>query len=340
MDNRKRNRIYYSLAVFIIVVGGGIAGFMIIEGYTFIEALYMTIITISTVGYGLVRPLSETGIWFTSMLIIVSFIILGVVIRNIASYLLDGEFRKIIKKRRMERQLSKLNNHVIVCGYGRNGHHAVEELLLHDEKVVVIEKDHEIVLENEHLLKNLYFVEGDATDEDTLLMANVEHAKALITTMPNDAENVFVVLTARQFNPDLLIISRASDDHSDTKLRRAGANFVIMPDSVGGHRMAKLVSQPDVIEFLDYLMIKSGNTVNIEEIPCELLPEEFIDKTLGELDVRRTTGANVIGMKLPDGTYLFNPAASTKITRNAKLFVLGTPEQVRKFKNLLNKPKE
>ncbi len=309
---------------------------MVIEGYSFLEALFMTIITVSTVGYGVVKPLSETGIFFTTLLIIFSFVILAVVVENIASYFLDEDLRKLIKYRRMRKTLQKISGHVIVCGYGRNGRHAVEELLLHDETVVVIEQKHNVIVENElEHNDDIYLIEGDATNEETLLAANVKQAKALITTLPIDADNVFVVLTAREFNPDMLIISRASDDRSESKLRRAGANYVILPDSVGGHRMGKLVSQPEVIEFLDYLMLKSGETVNLEKISCDELPKEYIDKTLAELDVRRRTGANVVGIKMPDGQYIFNPSPDIKIRRNSVLFVLGTPQQVAKLKQIL-----
>ncbi len=333
MDRQKHERrIIFSLIVFFVVIVIGILGYMFIEGYSLREALYMTVITISTVGYGLVKPLSEFGTYFTVILIITSFIILAFVVQNLVSFLIDSDLRVYIKKRRMEKLVKKLKNHVIVCGYGKNGHHAVEELLLHNETVVVVEQQHNIIVEGEFLNReNLYFIEGDATVEEVLIAANIEKAKALITTLPTDADNVFVVLTARELNPKLTIISRANEERTDSKLRRAGADFVIMPDHVGGHRMGKLVSQPDVIEFLDYLMIKSGNTVNIEVIPCEQLPPEYMGKTIAELDIRKNTGANVIGIKQADGTFVFNPSPKEKIGTGTKLFVLGTPEQIKKL---------
>ena len=232
----------------------------------------------------------------------------------------------------MEKVVKRLKNHVIVCGYGKNGIHAVEELLLHGEIVVVVEKKHNIIVREEfHNKENLYFIEGDATDDNILLSANIQKAKALISTLPIDADNVFVVLTARELNPKLLIISRANEEHTDSKLRRAGADYIIMPDHIGGHRMGKLVSQPDVLEFLDYIMVKSGNTVSLKSISCENLPPAFMGKTINELDIRRRTGANVIGLKLRDGTYIFNPAPNERIERGSRLFVLGTPEQIEKL---------
>ena len=327
-----RRRVVVSVVALFSIVLTGITGYMLIEGYSFKQALYMTVITISTVGFGLVKPLSTAGTYFTILLIITSFVLIAFILQSLISILIDTDFRLFIKRLRMEKLVKRLKDHVIVCGYGKNGHHAVEELLLHGEIVVVIERDHSVIAEHEfHKKENLYFIEGEATDDETLQSANIQKAKALIATLPVDADNVFVVLSARELNPSLLIISRARDEQSDSKLRRAGADFVIMPDHIGGHRMGKLVSQPDVLEFLDYIMVKSGNTVNIESIPCEKLPREYMGKTIGELDIRRNTGANVIGLKLKDGRYIFNPAPEERIEAGSRLFVLGTPEQIEKL---------
>jgi voltage-gated potassium channel len=305
---------------------------MLIEGYSFKDALYMTIITVTTVGFGLIQPLSPAGTYFTVLLIVTSFILIAFVIQNIISILIDTDLRLFIKHLRMEKLVKRLHDHVVVCGYGKNGHHAVEELLLHGEVVVVVEKEHTVIAQHEfHKKENLYFIEGDATQDEILQAANVQNARALIAALPVDADNVFVVLTARELNPKMLIISRASDEQSDSKLRRAGADYVIMPDHIGGHRMGKLVSQPDVLEFLDYIMVKSGNSVSIESIPCEQLPREYIGKTIGQLDIRRKTGANVIGLKLFNGTYIFNPSPDERIEPGGRLFVLGTPEQIEKL---------
>ncbi len=333
MEIRKiRRRIWVSVVALFSILLTGVVGYMLIEGYSFKDALYMTIITVTTVGFGLVKPLTPAGTYFTVLLIVTSFVLIAFVIQSIISVLIDTDFRLFIKRLRMERLVSRLRDHVIVCGYGKNGHHAVEELLLHGEIVVVVEKDHSVIAEHEfHKKENLYFIEGDATQDEILQAANVQKAKALISALPLDADNVFVVLTARGLNPKLLIISRANDEQSDSKLRRAGADYVIMPDHIGGHRMGKLVSQPDVLEFLDYIMVKSGNTVNIESIPCEKLPREYMGKTIGELDIRRNTGANVIGLRLGDGTYIFNPSPNERIEAGSRLFVLGTPEQIEKL---------
>ncbi len=333
---KKKNRIYLSITLLILVLVIGTLGYILIEGYTFIEAFFMTIITISTVGFEVVKPLSQNGILFTSLLILISFGMLGYIISNITSYLFGGEFQENIKKRRMKKEFDKIENHVIVCGYGRNGKQAAKELTGEKKNVIVIEKRERNIDEEMEKNSYLHFINGDSSQEEVLLKAKVESASALITTLPSDADNLFVVLTARDFNSKMTIISRASDEHSYSKLKRAGATNVIMPDKVGGSRMAKLVSNPDVVEFLENIMLKNGETVNLEEIPCQKLPRRLIGRTIGEINIRRKSGANIIGMKLENGEYIYNPPSNFVITEKSMLFVLGTPKQVEDFKKLLN----
>ncbi len=329
-----RRKIYYSLLALIALVIIGTVGFILIEDYTIIEAFFMTVMTISTVGFGIIKPLSQIGILFTSFLIIVSFIILGYVISNITGFLFGGEFQENLKERIMKNEYKKIEDHIIVCGYGRNGRQAAHELINDNKTVVVIERRQKIITEREEHNKFLHFIYGDASHEDILLKAKVENASALITTLPSDADNLFVVLTAREFNETMTIISRASDEHSDTKLKRAGATNVIMPDKVGGTRMAKLVSHPDVIEFLENIMLKNGETVNLEEIPCYDLPENLINKTLSEINIRKKSGAIIVGLKMPNGEYIYNPPSDFIIRINTMLFVLGSPKQVEDFKKI------
>ena len=312
---------------------------MTIEGYSFIEAFYMTMITVSTVGFEEVRQLSQEGMIFTSFLIIVSFGLFAYFITSTTKFMMDGEFRQYLKRRKMEKDLKNLKEHVIVCGFGRNGKQAAVELLLHHEKIVVIEKEHEVIESdsNSEILKspNFNFVNGDAVHEDFLIKAKIEDAKALITTLPSDADNLFIVLTAREMNKRITIISRASEDHSDIKLKRAGATNVIMPDKVGGARMAKLVAQPDIVEFIDSILIDSEFEANLVEIDCDTMADETLNKTLTELSIRRATGVNLIGIKQKDSVFVYNPPADFKLSTDDKLFVIGTPEQIVNLKKLL-----
>jgi voltage-gated potassium channel len=200
---------------------------------------------------------------------------------------------------------------------------------------VIVEKREHVV---ERILENpdLLYVMGNASSEEVLEVAQIRKAKALITALPNDADNIFVVLTAREMNPGLKIISRASNFGSDAKLRRAGATNVIMPDRIGGQRMAKLVAQPDVVEFVEYILLQKSNDVQLLEISCNNMLECNLKKTVRELKLRELSGANLIGIKTEDGSYIFNPSPDIEITRKDKLFVIGTPGQLNKFEKVLN----
>ncbi len=328
--------ILYGVGALVLIVFVGSIGFAVIEGYSFVDSLYMTMITVSTVGFREVYPLSEGGKIFTVLLIIFSFGIFGYVITSITRLVVEGALQQSYKQYQVKKKIVKLENHVIVCGYGRNGYQACVELKEHGEKFVILEKRDNVVvriLEDPSLL----YVQGDASSEEVLDVAQIRKAKALITALPNDADNIFVVLTAREMNPKLKIISRASDFRSDVKLRHAGATNVIMPDRIGGQRMAKLVTQPDVVEFVEYILLQKSKEVSLTEIECNLITEENTTKTIQELNLRKRTGANLMGLKTPEGTYIFNPSPHIKISREDKLFVLGTNEQVEQFKEILKK---
>jgi len=178
-------------------------------------------------------------------------------------------------------------------------------------------------------------IHGNAINDEILKKAMVRTARALITTLPEDANNLMIVLTAREMNPDFTIISRASDDHSDTKLRRAGATNVIMPDIVGGIRMAKLVAQPDIVEFIEKILLMSGDSVRLIEVLANDLDACYINHSIKELRIRKLSGANIVGLKTASGEYVFNPSQDIKISCDDKLFVLGTPEQIEKMKKVL-----
>jgi len=320
--------------LFFLIICIGTIGYIIIEGYSFSDALFMTIITISTVGYG-TKNLSEGGIAFTIILIISSLVLVALIVQNFSRYISDGEFNQRIKIRKIKRMIDKLENHVIVCGYGLNGSHATQELISQGEKVVVIDQKGNIT--DDAVLRGIdaVFINGDARNEEILIEAGIKKAKALISALHNDADNLFVVLSAKELNSNLKIVSRGIEDSSERKLLRAGANHVILPDSVGGIRMAKLISEPGVIEFLENILVKSGISVNLVEIDIECIKRSFIGRTISELDIRRRSGANIIGIKKGDGTYIFNPPSNTKIEEGVKLFVLGTPNQVNYFKEIV-----
>jgi voltage-gated potassium channel len=312
----------------------GTIGYILIDGYSPFNAFYMTVITVATVGYGEIEPLSTAGRIFTSFLIITSFGTFAYAVSAITKFVIDGEFNQFFKNKKVTTAIDKLSDHVIICGYGRNGRQAAQILKKHDKRFVVVEQNDKIKEFAVHRFADLILT-GDGTQDDVLLKAGILRAKALITTLPIDADNLFIVLTARNLNPKLTIISRASDDGSDAKLKIAGADNVIMPDKVGGAHMASLVMKPDVMEFVDFITAQGGDNNNLEEITFDKISDHLKHKTLKDLEIRNKSGANIIGFKTAMGDYIVNPSADTKIIPNSKIFVLGTPEQIRKLNLIL-----
>lgn len=321
----------YIVAGIVIVSTGG---FMVIEGYNISDAFYMTVITVSTVGFGEVKPLSESGRMFTSFIIITSFGLFAYAISTITQYVFSGELKNYLKDYKVNNKLTKIRDHVIVCGYGRNGSQAAEELQVLGIPVVIIDEDPALA-ETIAQHPNLIHVQGNAVRDESLIQSRINRAKALITTLPKDSDNLFVVLTARELNPRLTIISRASEDHSYSKLKRAGADNVIMPDKVGGIRMAKLVAQPDIVEFIENILLHTQDRVNLVEISCEDLPNCNINRSIREFSIRDLSGANIIGLKTAQGEYIFNPSPDFKLSVEDKLFALGTPKQVDNLQKVL-----
>jgi len=325
------NNLYYAAVLLLTVFIAGVIGYRLIEGFSFLNSLYMVVITVATVGFREVSPLSDAGKIFTILLILSSFGIFAYAITTITRFIIDGGFRNYYLLKKVYKMIDKTQDHVIICGYGRNGSQACRELTQHDQPFIVIEpKDSVIARIREDGIK--LFVQGDATQDSVLEQAGVMKAKALITTMPSDADNTFVVLTARHMNPNLTIISRASGHYSDVKLKRAGATNVIMPDKLGGIHMAKLVIQPDVVEFVDNILLQGGNKVRLEEILGTDINACFLEGTIGDLEMRTGSGATIIGIKTLQGDYIYNPSPDVLISCDDKLFALGTPEQLEKLK--------
>jgi voltage-gated potassium channel len=327
-----KRKIITAVILVISLIVTGTLGYMLIEGDDFLNSLYMTIITVSTVGFGEIHKFSAPGKIFTIFIIILSISIYAYSITIITNYFLEGQLAVLIKGYRAIKQRN-MENHVIICGYGRNGQQACLELDSHGQPYLVIDQNHDLVLK--HMGKEAQFIEGDATLDETLKKAHVEKARALITTLPIDADNLYVVLTARSLNPSLKIISRASDESSEKKLKIAGANSVVMPEKVGGTHMAILVARPDVLEFVEHLSIHGEDPTKLVEITCMNLSPEVADKTFHEIGIRSKTGVNIIGFKSPEGSYLLNPSPGTPVSKGSKLFVLGTSEEIRKVKALL-----
>ncbi len=316
---------------FIILIGT--IGFVLIADYGWINALYMTVITISTVGFKEVEPLDADAKIFTILLIITSITIFGYIISVITDYIANNKFIEELKLKQVQKKIQSLENHTIVCGFGRNGKQAMARLRSHKKDCVIVESDPELIEEIE-VDGSMLYIKGDATSDEALLAAGIEKASSLITTLPSDAENLYVVLSARQLNSECTIVSRASIDTSYKKLKIAGADNVIMPDKLGGAHMASLVTTPDIMEFIDRLSIEGESSSNIEELTIENLPEKYTNKSILDLDLRKRTGCTVIGFKTPDREYIINPDASTKLVPKSKLIVIGRPEEIQKLNKL------
>ncbi len=329
-----RVKIYTAVLLLLLLMVVGVIGFMLTANYSFVDALYMTVITISTVGYKEVQHHDVDAKLFTIFLIIFSVVILGYAITVITEYILSKNDLNVLKRKKMQKKIDGLSNHIIICGYGRNGKQAAEKLLAYEKPFVIIEKDKEIIEKFQTEL--IPFVFGNANEDEVLIEAGIERADTLISALPNDADNLFVVLSARQINSKMNIISRASQETSYQKLKLAGANNVILPDRIGGDHMASLVVVPDLIEFIDNLSIVGKGNVNIEEVAVEKLFTSSKIETLRHLDLRKKTGCTVIGYKNEKGEYLVNPGADMQLKPNSKIIVLGRPEQIEKLNSVYN----
>ena len=321
-----KKKIYTAVFLLFALLTIGIVGFRVVSDYSWIDALYMTVITITTVGFGEVVPLDNESKIFTVFLILIIILIIGYALSFITEYILSKNNVDRLKQKKMQKLIDSLKNHIIICGYGRNGKQAARKLSAYKKFFVVIEKDKELL---ERLqTDNVPYVIGNANEHDILMQAGVDRAACFISALPSDADNLFVVLSTRQINKNINIISRASQESSYEKLKLAGANNVILPDKIGGDHMASLVVVPGLMEFLDNLAIVGKTNINIEEVAVEKLYNTKEVKTIKDLDLRRKTGCTVIGYKDENGEYIVNPEADLKLTPNSKIIVLGRPEQI------------
>ncbi|MEH6766019.1 MAG: NAD-binding protein [Aequorivita antarctica] len=324
------SKITVAILLLLLVFTTGVVGFHFFSDYSWIDAFYMTVITVTTVGYGEVMPLSPQEKVFVSLLIISSIFIVGYAISVITEYILSKN-TGILRQKKVQKKLESMHNHIIVCGYGRNGKQAAQKLLAYNKPFVIIERDEEVI--DRFSDENMLFIMGDAIEDEILMKAGIERASTLICATPNDADNLFIVLSARQMNKNLKIISRASEETSYKKLKLAGADNVIMPDKIGGDHMASLVVVPDLVEFLDNLTVSGQqDSINVEQIPFEKMCPHGKEQAIKDLDVRKKTGCSIIGYRTPTGEYIVNPEPSLVLQKNSKLILIGRPDQIENLK--------
>lgn len=329
-----QRRIVLLLILLSSVVVFGIIGYMLIEGWPLLDAVYMTVITMTTVGFGEVRPLSNGGMIFTIVLVVGGAGVILYGISNITAIIVEGQLRDILRRRHMERAIKVLKDHYILCGCGQTGIRVAREFLETKKRFVIVEKEPSKI-ERLGEINKLLYIQGDATQDEILLTAGVKNAKGLVSALPKDKDNVFVVLSARNMNPGLRIVARAETEESGPKLKRAGADAVVFPTFIGGLRMASEMLRPQVVEFLDVMMRGKDMTLRIEEV--EIHPgSRLAGKTLGEIEIPQKTGLIVVAIKESEsGTYRYNPHASFKLKELDILIVLGEISHVKTLRKMI-----
>ncbi|MBD3220204.1 NAD(P)H-binding protein [bacterium] len=320
------------ILLLIVVLAIGTAGFMVLENYSFLDAVYMTVITVSTVGYGEVRKLDATGHVFVILLIAMGIMVVGYTLTTLGRAVVEGSLQRIVGRRRMMREISGLRGHVIVCGHGRVGRTICEELATAGVPFVVVDRDPERAEALER--KGYRVVVGDATEDEILQTAGILRARGLITVASRDVDNLYITLSARDMcaeqNPGLLIISRASDTRELRKIRSAGADQVISPYSIGGVRIAQAMLRPAVYEVLDLLTRSGELELNLEDIT---LGENcrFAGKALRDTDIRSHFNLIIIGVRKPGGELVFNPGPEHVLEAGDEIVILGSRDQLDRF---------
>jgi voltage-gated potassium channel len=330
LDHLKQTII--SIVLFIALLAIGSWGYMAIEGWDFFDAIYMTVITIATVGYGEVHIVSPTGRMFTLVLIFLGVGFFLYVVGNFIQFLVEGRIRYVLGRRKLDRQINKLKNHYIICGYGRMGRALARFLIQRYLDVVVIEQNQARtpVMDEDGIL----YLVGAATDETLLIRAGIERARGLITVVGSDADNVFLVLLARQMNPDIFIVARAVMNSAKRTLTAAGANKVVSPYDLGARRMAHAILRPTVIEFLEMAFADENVDVEVEELTIK--PNSpVVHRTLYESEIRPKFGVMIISIKKGDGQMVFNPDADTLLESEDTLVVVGGAANIKGLEKLL-----
>jgi len=326
-----RQRFLFPLLLVLAVLGGGTAGYMLIEGWGVVDSLFMTVITVATVGYGEVHPLSHPGRIYTIILILVGMGTLLYGVTVLTAFVVEGGLQGILRRRKMKKMLGKMKGHTIICGAGRTGRHVIEELAKTKLDFVVIDGNREIAERMRE--RGIVVIEGDATHEECLKEAGVEKAGRMVVSLTDDKDNLFVVLTARGMNPTMRIVARYVDDRSAEKMRKAGANATVSPNAIGGLRMASEALRPSVVSFLDIMLRSSKATLRVEEARvCE--GSKLAGKALRESAIPDHTGLLVLAIRGENDEYLFNPNGRTVLTPGLTLIVMGEMDGVKKLKLL------
>ncbi len=311
----------------------GAAGYPILENWSFMDALYMTVITVNSVGYREIGELGVSGRIFTMVLIFGGLTAVVIWVSSVTSLYVHQDLSLFFRKRKMEKEITKLKNHTILCGAGDTGQQIIDRYLGTKRDIVVIEQKPELIVELKERFPGILVFEGDATKEEVLTSANIQEASSLITALALDADNLFVVISARHMNPTLNIIARAIESQTRNKLIQVGANHVVTPSIIEGARMAAMALRPTIVTFMDAFGGRGDIELELEEV--EVPPKSgFAGKSLRELEIPQRTGLIVIAIvQKSDGTIIFNPVSATMVNGEDRLIVLGKKEQLIKLKH-------
>lgn len=316
----------FSIILFIVF---GTVGFIYSEDLNLLDAIWYSIMTLTTVGFQVPNNFSDEGkiISIFLMLFGVGAVLYG--LTTLSLEIFSGNIGKEYKYNLIKKRMKNLENHIIICGFGRNGRQAARKLILHNKPFVIIDKK---PLENrDDEFADTIFIHGNAIEDEVLKQAGIENAVGIIASLPSDADNLFIVISSKELNPNIKVVSRASNSNTIKKLKTAGAENVIMPDKIGGEHMASLLITPDLVEFVDNIILEGTKQINVLEIYTDRLPIHFIGKKIENLDIFPKTGCKIVGYKDAQGKYIINPDESKTIESNCCIFALGQPHQIEKL---------
>lgn len=317
--------------IMVTIIFGATIGYTIILDVPFVDGLYMTIITISTVGYGEVALMTPLAKWFSIIFIVISVGMVGYLVKASIDFFGENNFNQTWRRKKMLKEINKLKEHIIICGGGETGINVIKQMMKRDVDIVVVDNDEKII----ETLKELKcpHIFDDATKEEVLIQAGLKEAKGIITTLATDADNVFVVLTARQLNPDIHIISRFHESSAEKKLIHAGANQTVSPDEIGGKKMAALMISPHVQYFVDNIIDTKNMSIDMEEV---LIKETsgLVNKKLRDTKISEKAGLIVLALRRDEDIFIFNPKADEVLKANDNMIVVGSKEQIEKLKQM------
>ena len=331
MDRTKQFILHFFLFVCLLILGA--VGYIVIEGWSFMDALYMTVITLATVGYGEVHEISPEGRLFTVILIFLGVGFFLYVVGNVIQFLVEGRIRHILGRRILDKQISKLKNHFIVCGYGRVGRALCSYLIQKYTNVVVIEQNPNrvSVMDEDGIL----YIMGGATDEAILMKAGIKRARGIISVLGSDADNVFLVLIAKRLNPKIFVVARANQNETEQTLYSAGADKVVSPFALGARRIAHAILRPNVIHFLELAFADDGTDINVEEIPVNV-SSKLVNVSLQESGLRQNFDLIILSIRKTDGAMCFNPKASHRFEAGDTVIAVGSGKGLMQAAKILN----